>query len=175
MIDNLVKEENDCLKKENKIIRDSIRRLTNFVNGHKNDREVQEIGKDLQGLLEILEQQRNLISSFEGGLERSQSQYEQILERSLQEARVSSNKPGASNYLAEQVVREEKNVERLEQEYKTKLSQTAKEIIDCKTAQIYQNAELLNTPIIPSKSPTMHKSGARLNESKKTKYLSPLN
>jgi hypothetical protein len=173
MIDDLVKQENDCLKKENKIIRDSIRRLTNFINGHRNEREISEIAKDLQSLLEVLEKQRNLISSFEGSLELSQTQYEQVLERSLQEARISSNKP-ANNYIAEMVVREEKAVERLENDLKRKISQTAKEITEVKTAQIYQNAELLNTPVIPSKSPSLHKSGARINETKKMKYLAPL-
>lgn len=175
MLDRLVKSQNDSLKQENKLIRDTIRRVTTFINGHKSENEVNELNKDLNTLLNILESQRNLISSFELALEQTQGEYENLLEKSLQDARVSSCSPAKGNYLAELVVREEREVERLEEELKSRVRETAKEISEYKSVQIHQNAELLQgMNFVPSKSPSLHKSGARVNETKKNKYLAPL-
>ena len=175
MLDRLVRSQNDELKKENKLIRDTIRRVTAFINGHKSENEVNEINKDLNLLFTILESQRNLISSFEVTLEQTQGEYESLLENSLQDARVSSCQPGKGNYLAELVVREEKEVERLQVELRSRVRETAKEISEYKSIQIHQNAELLQgMNFVPSKSPSLHKSGARVNETKKNKYLAPL-
>lgn len=175
MFDQLVKTQNDSLKQENNLIRSTIRRVTNFINGHKNEREIQELNKDLQSLLNILETQRNLISSFESTLEQTQLLYENKLEQSLQNARLSSNKPVVGNYLAELVVKEENEVERLQSELKAKVALAAKEISEYKTIQIHKNAEMLQgMNLVPSKSPSLHKSGARINETKKNKYLAPL-
>jgi nanoRNase/pAp phosphatase (c-di-AMP/oligoRNAs hydrolase) len=174
-MENLTKEENNCLKKENELIRDNIRRATNMINGHRSDSDSLAISKDLQILLSLLENQRSLISSFEQLLESTQQDYERLLERSLQEARISSNRPNSNNYLAEMVAKEEAAVSELQIRLRDRITQTAKELSEVKSAQIHQNAELLQNPIIkPSKSPTIHKSGARLNELKKNKYLSPI-
>ena len=80
------------------------------------------------------------------------------------------------NFLAEMVIKEEIAIENLQSELKKKISQTAKTISEMKSNNIHQNAELSqNNYLLPSKSPTMHKSGARASEIKKNKYLMPLN
>lgn len=175
MLNDLIKEQNNCIRTENSIIRQNIGRLNNFINGHKNDKEIESLFKDLQMLLCILENQRNLISSLEKGLENHQIEYENLLEKSLQNARIYSNKPYSSNCLAELVAKEEDEVNELQQQLRIKITQSAKEISECKSLLIHQNAELKNSnSVLPSKSPSIHKSGVRLNEQKKNKYLPPL-
>jgi hypothetical protein len=176
MFQNLIKEQNSCLKLENQLIRENIHRINNLINDHKSQSPSLQISNDLQTLLTILEKQRAIITSLELSLDKNQSEYENLLEKSLQDARVFSNAPTFNHQLAEMVIKEEETIAQLQNEIKTKISQSAREISDIKSNNIHQNAELLQNPsYIPSRSPTLHKSGARVNELKKNKYLSPLN
>ena len=174
MADDLIREENKCLKIESTILRDNIRRATNMKNGHKSQSDSTDIARDLQGLLGILEKQRVLISSLEQYLDLSQSDYESLLETSLQDARISSIKSNPRSITAEIIIKEEAIVYELQNEINNRVKSTARTISDMKSAIIHQNAEM-NPASLPSKSPTLHKSGARVNELKKNKYLSPLN
>lgn len=174
MLDRIIKEENSCIKVENNLIRNNLHRMTNILNGHRLV-DSDEIGKDLQSLLNVLEKQRNIISLLEKSLDSTQCEYENLLEKSLQDARIYSNKPNSFNFIAESILKEEEIVISLEKDLRLKLNQSAKEISNIKSNNIHQNAEIVNSNFLPSKSPTLHKTGARVNENKKNKYLMPLN
>lgn len=175
MLERLLNEENACLKSENGLLRDNIRRITHFNNGHKSQADLLSISKDLQIELSVLETQRKLITSLEQTLDSTQIEYENLLENSLQNARIHSNKPIQYNYLAELVAKEEAEAKEMHENLKKQISLAAKELSEVKSAQIHQNAELVqSSSLVPSKSPSIHKSGARINELKKNKYLSPL-
>lgn len=175
MVEEYLKEENSCVKTENNLLKENIRRVNNIRNGHKTQNDSVELAKDLQNLLNVLEKQRVLISSLERHLDSTQCDYESLLEKSLQDARLSSTMPSSNHFLAELIIKEETAVEELQVQVNNKVVQTARTISDIKSAYIHQNAELIQNTSLPTKSPTLHKSGARANESKKNKYLLPLN
>lgn len=168
-----IKQENECLKTENQLLRESSWSANNILNGHQSNPE--ELNRSLQVLLEVLEKQRKLISSLESSLDETQSEYENLLEKSLQDARLNSVSPLGNNRIAELVVNEESLVNELQKTLRQKISESARELSEIQTISIRQNAEIMQTNFLPSKSPTLHKSGARLNEAKRDKYLAPLN
>lgn len=159
--------ENSLLKHENSLLSKNLEKL------REPGAPSPTLYADCGLLLQFAAQHRRLIGSLESKLTRCQFEYEQDLNASLELSRVSSKNPELL-YLPRLVIQEESAVETLEEQLKSSLAASAKEIASLTVAAIQDRSELsVSSAHVPS-TPSFHRSGARVNPAKLHKYLTPL-
>lgn len=159
---------------QNKLLRDTLTRLKANRGGKGHTGNLQE---DLRRMLDLVTEERLLMERLETDLAGKQSKYELLLSTTVAAVKATlraTTRPGSSLLL--QIDRENAEIEELRRKLRSEVHSAAETLNQLKLTELEQDAELsLNTGhSIPRQMPTLHKSGARLNEVHRSPLLKPL-
>ena len=157
---------------QNKLLRDTLTRLkASTVNKtHTGD-----LQNDLRLLLDLISEERSLMERLEGELYSKQTKYEQLLTSTVTTVKASLLKSNQSS-LVSLIDRETREIEELQRKLNTDVQSAAETLNQLQVREWEQDAELSlnNVRSTPRTIPTLHKSGARLNEVRRSPMLKPL-
>ena len=158
---------------QNKLLRDTLTRLKANQAGKGHTGNLQE---DLRRLLDLVTEERVLMERLEVELAGKQSRYEDLLATTVTNVRATlraASRPGS--HLLLQIDRENTEIEEFRRKLQSEVHSAAETLNQLKVTELEQAAELsLNPSRTPRPIPTLHKSGARLNEVHRSPMLKPL-
>lgn len=159
---------------QNKLLRDTLTRLKASQAGKGHTGHLQE---DLRRLLDLVTEERVLMERLEVELAGKQGKYEQLLTTTVASVKATlraTTRPGSTLLL--QIDRENAEIEEFRRKLQSEVHSAAETLNQLKVTELEQAAELSLNPgrSTPRPIPTLHKSGARLNEVHRSPVLKPL-
>lgn len=163
---------------QNKLLRDTLARLKAQTISKSHTGNLQD---SLRSFLDLITEERQLMESLETDLARNQMKYEQLLSDTVSDVKSTlRTTKGPNTGLALLLEREHSEIAEWRRKIDCEVKSMSEMLTQLTVTEIEQDAELTlkstdgSTPTPRPRMPTLHKSGARINESHRSPLLKPI-